>query len=135
MIDFIHSPEPYPIIFLSSPLRGNYTYNLDKAGEACKKIIQLGGIPICPHLFYMRCGLMHDRYTQERALGMEHARKILLTVGRMIVIRKENGEFSEGCLAEIALAEKYRIPYGVVDWDLQNLKSAYEILIGTCRTH
>ena len=135
MIDFIHDPEIYPVIFLSSPLRGNYTYNLDKAAEACKRIIKLGGIPVCPHLFYMRCGLMHDRYAEERALGMEHARKVLLTVGQMIVIRKENGEFSEGCRGEIAMAEKYHIPYGVVDWNLQNLKNAYETLTGSCEPY
>ena len=129
MINFIRSTELYPVIFISSPLRGNYTLNLDKAAEACKRIIKLGGIPICPHLFYMHCGLMHDRYAPERALGMEHARKVLLTVGRMIVIRKENGEFSEGCLAEIALAEKHRIPYGVIDWDLKKLDSIYKNLI------
>lgn len=40
------------MVYIASPLRGNYEENIKKAVEYCKTASELGVIPLAPHIIF-----------------------------------------------------------------------------------
>ena len=116
------------LIVVSSPLRGNYTYNLKKAAEVCRKLIEKDYAPMATHLFYMKAKLLNDRIDSHRKKGILHTFEWMKAVDRVIFITKEDGTLSEGCKAELEFAKKNCIPYVVISWELDDFDTAIEEL-------
>ena len=111
----------HPIV-VSSPLRGNYVYNLDKAADVCCDLIDLGYAPIATHLFYMKANLLNDRIDSHRSIGIVHTLAWIKLVGRVLFVTKEDGRFSEGCQKEFEFAKKNCIPYVIIPWNYTHEK-------------
>ena len=91
------------LIYICSPLRGDYERNIEKAKEYCKEVIREGHIPICPHIYFTQ--FLDDTKQAERDLGMQYGLMALQWCDKVYVY----GEPSEGMRAEIELAEQMGI--------------------------
>ena len=84
--------------------RGNKEVNLEFAKLFCGAVIEEGGIPICPHLFYAE--VLNDEVESQRAAGLKIGLELLKDCQELRICSR----ISEGMKAEILLAEKLGIP-------------------------
>lgn len=79
--------------------------NLERARAACRAVTGLGGIPICPHLFFTQ--FLRDDKPEERRAGRDMGLELLRDCDELWCF---SARISEGMLEEIALASRLRIP-------------------------
>lgn len=57
------------LVYLCSPLRGNYEENMKRATEYCKTASELGVIAFAPHLYFTQ--FYRDTIPEEREKGLQ----------------------------------------------------------------
>lgn len=87
------------VIYVASPLRGDYEKNMEKARRYCKVVIDKGHIPYAPHLLFTQ--FMDDTIPEERKAGMAMGIEMLKKCDELWAFGKT---ISEGMAAEIELA-------------------------------
>lgn len=93
------------LVYVASPLRGDYDRNMELARQYCKHVIDNGFIPYAPHLLFTQ--FMDDTIPEERATGMAMGIEMLKRCDELWVFGET---ISEGMAAEIELAKELDIP-------------------------
>lgn len=93
------------LIYVASPLRGDYERNIEKAKEYSKRVIDTGHIPFTPHLLFTQ--FTDDTMPEERELGISMGIEVLKKCDELWVF---GNYISEGILGEIKAANKLNIP-------------------------
>lgn len=106
----------YPIIFVSSPYRGEIDKNIKKAKKYSRFVVEKGGIPFTPHLLFPQ--IMDDDSLRERDLAM-HFNYVLLGKCQEIWIFGEN--ITEGMAKEIKIAKKRKMKIRYFTEDLKEV--------------
>jgi len=57
------------LIYVASPLKGDYEGNRKKAREYCRYVMSKGHIPFAPHLLFTQ--FLNDEVPEERQAGMQ----------------------------------------------------------------
>ena len=95
-----------PLVYICSPLRGNYAKNTLNAKKYCRAAVDAGVFPIAPHLY---CPMfLNDREETEREIGIALGLRLLEVCQEVWVYGYENP--SEGMKAEIEHAKALNIP-------------------------
>ena len=79
--------------------------NLEHAKDACRMITDLGGIPVCSHLFFTQ--FLKDDDPEERRTGRNLGLELLKDCDELWCF---SSKISEGMLEEISLAAKLGMP-------------------------
>ena len=93
------------LIYVASPLRGDYKLNMARAKQYCKMVVDQGFIPYAPHLLFTQ--FMDDSDPVQRAVGMGMGKEMLKRCDELWVF---GDTISEGMAAEIKLAEAIGMP-------------------------
>lgn len=93
-------------VYICSPCRGNYERNIDLAKSYSRDALEMGYLPITPHIYLTQ--LLNDNIPAERELGLRLGRELLALCDEIWVYGAANP--SEGMRAEIELAGKLGIP-------------------------
>jgi len=93
------------LIYVCSPLRGDYEANRIRAARYCRFIVDCQAIPIAPHLFFTQ--FLDDGVVEDRSLGLELGLKALEHCSAVWVF---GDKYSFGMRAEMAEAERLGIP-------------------------
>ena len=94
------------LVYICSPLRGDYEMNIDNAVEYSRAAFTRGYIPITPHIYFTR--FMNDENSEERRVAMDAGLQLLRMCSEIWVFGLDNP--SEGMRAEIAFAIRHGIP-------------------------
>jgi len=97
---------PKKLVYICSPLRGDIERNIIKAQSYCREAVELGVIPIAPHVYFTQ--FLNDLIPEERKIGMELGIELLKKCDEVWVYGIQNQ--SEGMKAEIELAKELGIP-------------------------
>lgn len=94
------------LVYICSPLRGDYEKNAQRAREYCAWVMlnYPDVIPIAPHIYFPQ--FLDDTNPTERSLGMDAAMDLLDMCSELWVFLDERYEQSEGMSAEIARANE-----------------------------
>ena len=57
-----------PVVYVCSPLSGDILGNQEKARRYCRFVVESGGVPVAPHLFFPQ--FMDDGDEEERDLAL-----------------------------------------------------------------
>lgn len=93
------------LIYICSPLKGDIAGNIAKAREYCKTVLQMGCIPIAPHV--MLDGILNDENPHERQTALEMGLSLVTRCNELWIFSKV---VSQGMQAEIDLARERHIP-------------------------
>lgn len=105
------------LVYIASPLRGNYEDNIRKASEYCEKACSLGIIAFAPHLYFTQ--FYNDTIPEEREKGLKMGLAMLEKCEELWVM---GTHISEGMQGEIAYAKELGIPIFIVEQP-QNMES------------
>lgn len=96
------------IVYICSPLRGNYAQNERNARLYCREIMlrRPDVIPLAPHLYFPQ--FLHDTVPTERSLGMSAGIELLNLCHELWVFGIENP--SEGMRQEMEYAKLHNMP-------------------------
>lgn len=94
------------LVYICSPLRGDYDNNIDNAVMYSRAAFRLGYIPITPHIYFTR--FSDDSNSKERSMAMSAGIQLLLMCSEVWVFGLDHP--SEGMQAEIAEAIRNNIP-------------------------
>lgn len=94
------------IVYICSPCRGDYERNITKAQEYCREAVDMGVLPIAPHVYFTQ--FLDDTIPEERKTGLEAGKELLKYCSEVWVYGIANP--SEGMAAEIELAKTLGIP-------------------------
>lgn len=97
--------SPMPLVYICSPLRGDYEENMQNARVYCRSAAEMGVVPVAPHLLYPQ--FLDDTIAAERSLGLNMGLELL---GRCNELWVCTGQISEGMNGEIEAARQMRIP-------------------------
>lgn len=89
-----------PLVFICSPLSGDYYKNRDSARRYSKFAVRKGAIPFAPHLLFPQ--FMDDRNPEQRNLGIFFGLVIMSHCSEVWVFGKR---MSHGMRLEVAKAE------------------------------
>lgn len=92
-------------VYICSPCRGDYEKNIQKAQGYCREAVQMGVIPIAPHVYLTQ--FLDDTIPEERTTGLNIGLELLKDCDEVWVYGMQNP--SEGMKAEIELAGKLGI--------------------------
>lgn len=92
------------LVYICSPLRGDYEKNINAAKEICREVVTKYPdiIPIAPHIYFTQ--FLDDTKPNERSLGMEAGIELLDMCDELWVYGIESP--SEGMQAEMEYALK-----------------------------
>jgi len=93
-----------PIVFISSPYRGNVEFNLAVARAACREALDAGCIPVVPHLYIPQ--VLDDDDPREREQGIRAALHLMRACDEVWCY----GEPSEGMRRELEMAGHLGVP-------------------------
>lgn len=97
------------LVYICSPLRGDYERNVENAQSFCRLVMKYGPdnvIPLAPHLYFTR--FLDDTVKEERELGMAAGIALLDKCEELWAFGLENP--SEGMMREIEHAKERGIP-------------------------
>lgn len=96
------NPALMPFVYVCSRYRAKTSeerlQNIELAKYACERVIQMGAIPIAPHLYFTR--FLNDNDEFERDFGMEAGKKMMEMCSSFFVLTVDE-EISEGMYEEI----------------------------------
>jgi hypothetical protein len=95
------------LVFVSSPLSGDFVNNVRRAEEYCGLVAREGHIPFAPHVYFTQ--FLDDENPEERELGMSMGLEVLERCDELWVF-PVNGVISQGMTVEIRLAKQLRKP-------------------------
>ncbi len=93
------------LIYVASPYAGDIEKNVEYAKQACRAVMESGHAFFAPHLLYP--AVLDDAIPEERQAGIAMGLTLLY---RCDEVRAFGPHISSGMQAEIAEAEKLRIP-------------------------
>lgn len=116
------------IVYICSPLRGDYEKNINAAKEICREVMTKypDVIPIAPHIYFTQ--FLDDTQAKERVLGMEAGIELLEMCDELWVYGIDNP--SEGMQMEIghALTNGIKIQNGFcIDQDKEKQEQEAEL--------
>lgn len=96
------------LIYICSPLRGNYEINIQSARLYCLDVVEIcpDAVPIAPHIYFTQ--FLNDKNPRERAIGIEMGLALLEKCDEVWVHGADHP--SEGMMREIARARELGIP-------------------------
>lgn len=94
------------LVYICSPLKGDYKKNIDNAVAYSHAAFARGYIPITPQIYFTR--FADDKNSKERSMAMSAGSQLLLMCSEVWVFGLDHP--SEGMQAEIALAIRHGIP-------------------------
>ena len=94
------------LVYICSPLRGDYDKSIDNAIEYSGAAFRAGYIPITPHIYFTR--FADDANSKERSMAMSAGLQLLHMCSEIWVFGLDHP--SEGMQAEIAEAIRSGIP-------------------------
>lgn len=94
----------FRLVYICSPVRGNVKENIKQAKKYCKMALDMGYIPIAPHVMFE--GMFDDEIPSERAMALKIG-LFLVRICKEIWIFKDP---TEGMIEEIKLAKKLKKP-------------------------
>ena len=90
------------LIYICSPLRGDYQENQRKAKQHCREALQAGYIPIAPHIYFTQ--FLDDENPDERQQGMAAGLELLQMCQELWAYIPPGGLPSSGMQQEISCA-------------------------------
>jgi len=90
-----------PLIYVCSPLAGDFTNNIERAARYCRFVSCQNAIPIAPHLYFTR--FLDDDISEERDLGVDMGLDVLGICDEVWVF---GSKISTGMKREILLAKQ-----------------------------
>ena len=93
------------IVYICSPLRGEYKKNIERAIKYCEFAGKKGCVPIAPHLYFPL--FLSDADPTERQVGMNMGKILLKHCDEIWVF---GVTISEGMKDEIAVAVQNHLP-------------------------
>lgn len=112
-----------PLIYVCSPLAGDFLNNIDRAARYCRFVCSRNSIPMAPHLYFTR--FLDDAIAEERDLGLEMGLNVLGVCDAVWVF---GSKISPGMKREILLAKEIGKPVLFFDQMCQALEVQYESL-------
>ena len=100
-------------IFICSPYRGDIEKNTAVAQNICHVAIQLGFIPIAPHLYFTQ--FLRDYVEEERLKGISCGLELIDICSELWII---GDKITEGMQMEISHARRLNIPIKFVPVNL-----------------
>lgn len=105
---YLIEPEPQPspkMVYIASPLRGDYNQNIKNAVEYCKNACDLGVMGLAPHIIFSQW--CNDTIPEQREQGLKLGLTLLEKSEELWVMGQT---ISEGMRGEIAFAKERGIP-------------------------
>ena len=93
-------------VYICSPYRGDTETNVENARKYCRAAVELGCLPIAPHLFFPQ--FLDDDDITDRSRGMARAMELLSICDEVWVFGIDN--LSEGMEKEVKWADSNSIP-------------------------
>ena len=93
-------------VYICSPYRGDTETNIENARKYCRAVVELGYLPIAPHLFFPQ--FMDDDNPEEREVAIEMDFELIDICAEVWVFGMNDP--SEGMSEEIHWAEDAGIP-------------------------
>ena len=93
------------LVYIASPLRGDYKKNIKQATEYCEKACSLGVLAFAPHLYFTQ--FYNDTIPEQREKGLEMGLAMLEKCEELWVM---GTHISQGMRGEIAHAKSLGIP-------------------------
>ncbi len=90
------------LIFVCSPFQGKKE-NIEKARKYCRMIVELGNIPLAPHVYFPQ--FMDDGKTEERRRALKMNKKLMEFCDEMWVF---GDEITDGMKEEIEHFKKLK---------------------------
>jgi len=103
------------LVYIASPLRGDYNQNIKNAVEYCKNACDMGVLAIAPHIVFSQW--CNDTIPESREQGLKLGLELLSKADELWVMGER---VSQGMAGEIAFANEQGIPIFAVD-NPQNL--------------
>ena len=92
-----------PLVYVASPFSGDVERNIMNARRYCRFAAESGAVPLAPHLLLPQ--FISEKNEREAAMLMNRA-----ILGRCDELWMFGGRITDGMAAEIAKAQKRRIP-------------------------
>lgn len=108
-------------IYICSPVKGDAKRNIEKARAYCKRVLDLGLIPIAPHVMFD--GMLHDDIPEERAKALDIGLQLVRMCEELWIF---GDHISSGMEAEIFLAKGIGIKTkNMIVKDLKSIKKFF----------
>ena len=98
------------MVYIASPLRGDYNQNIQNAVEYCRLASEQGVLPMAPHIIFSQW--CNDTVPELREQGLSLGLALLSKSEELWVMGKQ---ISEGMRGEIAFAAEHGIPTHYVE--------------------
>lgn len=99
------------LVYIASPLRGDYGKNIKQAAEYCERACSLGVLAFAPHLYFTQ--FYNDTIPEQREKGLEMGLAMLEKCDELWVM---GTHISQGMRGELAHAKSLGIPVYDVKW-------------------
>jgi len=93
------------MVYIASPLRGDYNTNIKNAVEYCRLAGEQGVLPLAPHIIFSQW--CNDTIAKQRKQGLQFGLALLEKSDELWVM---GTEISQGMQGEVAFALEHRIP-------------------------
>lgn len=93
------------MVYIASPLRGNYNTNIKNAVEYCRLAGERGVLPLAPHIIFSQW--CNDTVPQQREQGLQLGLALLEKSDELWIMGEK---ISEGMRGEISFAMEHGIP-------------------------
>jgi len=93
------------IIFVASPLKGNYCKNIKAAKKYCQYVCEQGHIPYAPHLLFPQ--FLPEKKGKNRNIGMKMGLEMLKICDELWLF---GDLLSEGMMIEFRVAKERSMP-------------------------
>jgi len=93
------------LVYIASPLRGDYNQNIKNAVEYCKNACDMGVMALAPHIIFSQW--CNDTIPEQREQGLKLGLELLAKSDELWVMGKT---ISQGMRGEIAFAREHGIP-------------------------
>jgi len=103
------------LVMVSSRFGGKEE-NIERAERFCKYVVNMGHIPVAPHVYFPR--FLDDLRPEERELGIEGALALMSKCDEVWFFLQKGEKLSQGMKLEAQLMVEMNMPYKVVDADL-----------------
>jgi len=102
--------EVLKLVYIASPLRGDYNQNIKNAVKYCKNACDMGVLAIAPHIVFSQW--CNDTIPEQREQGLRLGLELLAKADELWVM---GDRVSQGMAGEIAFAKEHGIPIFAVD--------------------
>lgn len=105
--------KPYrPLVFICSPFAGDVPRNTQRTRDFCKFAVDMGAIPLAPHLLYPQ--FMDDTNKEQRSLGLFFG---FVLMGKCDELWVCGGQISKGMKMEIMKARLRGLPIKFINME------------------